>query len=167
VNVTVPERVVVPIFDTAVNVTVPLPEPDAADTDNQAAAFDDTLHARFEVTVTDWDPPPDGAAQLVGDTDTETPTCDTDTVALTLPAVNVIVPERATVPVFAAAVNVTVPLPEPDAADTDNQAVEFEDTVHDVFDVTDTDWDPPLTGAAQLVGDTDNVEATGAVAVTV
>ena len=62
---------------------------------------------------------------------------------------------------FAAADNVTVPLPAPAAVLTVNHDG-YADARHTVFDDTDTDTDPPDTDGDHELEDTVNVGATPA-----
>ena len=135
VNVTVPVRVEVPVFATTDNVTVADDDPDAAPTVNQEAS-DDAVQLALEVTDTDV-----LAAFAPGthqDCDKTNAFCVTDTTLDTLPFVNVTVPERAEVPVFATTDNVAVADVDPDAGLTANHDA-LDDAAHADPPETDTD----------------------------
>ena len=134
-------------------------------------AFELTCHNAFNVTCTDVEEPAaegnhdDEATDNVG----AIPDCITDTVCVTgadPPVVNVTVPDLGFVPAFADTDNVTEPLPEPEAVDIVNQDA-FDEAVHATFDIIGTYTTEGAAGGNQLVGDTDDVEAAGAIAVTV
>src|SRR5207244_7607218 len=111
----VPLRDVVDVFAAALNVTVPLPEPLAPAVIVIHVSVVVAVHEQpaAAVTVTVPDPPPTATACDAGASVEVhgTPACVTVNV---LPAI-VSVPVREVPAVFAATLNVTLPLPEPDA----------------------------------------------------
>lgn len=72
---------------------------------------------------------------------------------------NVTVAERGAVEGFDSADNVTVLFPLPVDGDGVTH-VASDDTVHDVFDTTDTGMDPPATGDGHDESDNDKVGCT-------
>jgi len=110
----------------------------------------------LDVTHTDSDA--DAACPLHAVIDTvnigATPACDTenvlDTGGLPVVVVNVSAPERAAVPVFAAALTVTDLVPDtPETGLTVNHDT-LDDTCHDAFDDKDTDVDDADADGPQL-----------------
>ena len=116
---TVPVRGKTDGFTVAVSVTDPLPEPDTAETVIQSTSFD-TVHVVFDVTVTTCVPPPATGVHDVGDTvkvKVSLAAWVTVTICVTagvpLVVVNVTVPVRGEVVVFAAACTNTGAFPDP------------------------------------------------------
>ena len=135
-------------------------------------ASDDTDHAVFDVTDTDFDaasPDPSDQADRssVKDGDAyHSGGCDTLTLRVTpdTPGVaNVTTAERDPPSGFASTDNTTVPLPEPDDGLAVTQAAS-DDTDHDAFDVTGTDIESAeATGTSHLDTPTANWVAGGCV----
>jgi hypothetical protein len=157
--VSVPLRAA-PVFGVTPNVTVPLPVPEAPPVTVSHAAFALAVHAHVvaeAVTETEPDAPVSAASCAVGEIvnvqgggggggGAAGAACDTVKVC---PAI-VSVPVRA-VPVFAAAVNATVPLPVPDAPLVTVNHSAFARAVHaHVFAdaVTTTEPDAPVSATS-------------------
>ena len=107
----------------ALNVNAPLPEPDARLTVNHDT-LEDTRHDVFDDTDTDVDDAAATGLQLdadnanAGTVVATPPACETVTVAYICGLPDVVIsvtdPDRDADPVFADALNVNVPFPEPD-----------------------------------------------------
>jgi len=155
-----------PVFGSTLRVTVPLPapgpalviaihvDPVVADHAQLAPAMTSTLDA----------PPPD--ATDVPDADrayshVAGAGCDTVTV---LPAI-VTVPIRSALPVFAATVSETLPVPVPEAplAIVIQLALEAADQSHVSVAVTATDTEPPSEATAAVAGETVGLQVVVAV----
>ena len=159
--VTVPDRDALLVFAAAVRVTVPLPEPEGpAVTVTQAALLvADQPQPAGAVTPTLVDSPSTAKAFEPGEMVSvqATPTC----VALkVLPAI-VTVPVRAVLAGFAAALKVTVPLPEPEAPPVTviQESLLVADQLQPVGAVTATPVDSPATANAFDPGEIVSVQA--------
>ena len=108
--VIVPVLLVVPIFSLADSVSIPLPVPLDDETVNQDISSLETVHDKFDVTITLVLPPDIGGFHDVGDTASIEAACVTVMVLVIPHTATVIVPVLLVVPVFAIAVNVSVPL---------------------------------------------------------
>ena len=149
-----------PLFGLTLNVTVPLPVPEAPPVTTSHDAFDVADHAQPSSTVTSTEPLPPSETTLLPGADSvpvhgggNGASCDTVTV---FPAI-VTVPVRTVVPSLAATVNDTLPLPDPEAplATAIQAAFEVADQEQVSVPLTAIARDSPPAAADAVIGDTE------------
>ena len=146
-----------PVFGSTLRVTVPFPAPGPPLVITIHVAPDVADHVQLAPAVTSTlDAPPPDATDVPGADSAYSHDagagCDTVTV---LPAI-VTVPIRSALPVFAATVSETLPVPVPDAplAIVIQLALEAADQSHVSVAVTATDTEPPSEATAAVAGET-------------